>query len=83
MENTNENKPIKIARPKPAPGNLPETFDQSDFSEASIEVLEHFGIEAPTLLNDFAISLEDALIELMKRHQLLKTQYQELKDKQK
>ena len=32
-------------------------------SDASLEVLEHFGAEAPALLNQYACAVEDALIE--------------------
>ena len=76
-------KKTKIVRPKPDPKELPEGFDKSYFSKESIEVLEYFGIEAPTLLNDFAIALEDALIEVVKKYAALKKEHQELKDKQK
>jgi hypothetical protein len=35
----------------------------SQISDASLEVLEHFGAEAPVLLNQYACAVEDALIE--------------------
>ena len=35
----------------------------SQISDASLEVLEHFGAEAPALLNQYACAVEDALIE--------------------
>ena len=76
-------KKSKIVRPEPNPIALPEDFGKSDFSKESIEVLEYFGLEAPTLLNDFAIALEDALIEVVKKYTALKKEHQELQDKQK
>ena len=36
-------------------------------SDASLEVLEHFGAEAPALLNQYACAVEDALIEQVQR----------------
>ena len=41
----------------------------SQISDASLEVLEHFGAEAPALLNQYACSVEDALIEQVQRGQ--------------
>ena len=38
-------------------------------SDASLEVLEHFGAEAPALLNQYACAVEDALIEQVQRGQ--------------
>jgi len=35
----------------------------SQISDQSLEVLEHFGAEAPVLLNQYACAVEDALIE--------------------
>ena len=41
----------------------------SQISDASLEVLEHFGAEAPALLNQYACAVEDALIEQVQRGQ--------------
>lgn len=41
----------------------------SQISDDSLEVLEHFGAEAPTLLNTYACAVEDALIEQVGRGQ--------------
>ena len=38
-------------------------------SDVSLEVLEHFGAEAPALLNQYACAVEDALIEQVQRGQ--------------
>ena len=39
----------------------------SGISDESLEVLEHFGAEAPALLNQYACAVEDALIEQVQR----------------
>lgn len=39
----------------------------SQISDTSLEVLEHFGAEAPALLNQYACAVEDALIEQVQR----------------
>jgi len=39
----------------------------SGISDASLEVLEHFGAEAPALLNQYSCAVEDALIEQVQR----------------
>ena len=41
----------------------------SQISDESLEVLEHFGAEAPALLNQYACAVEDALIEQVQRGQ--------------
>ena len=41
----------------------------SQISDESLEVLEHFGAECPTLLNTYACAVEDALIEQVQRGQ--------------
>ena len=41
----------------------------SNVSDVSLEVLEHFGSEAPALLNNYACAVEDALIEQVGRNQ--------------
>ena len=41
----------------------------SAISDESLEILEHFGAEAPSLLNAYACAVEDALIEQVKRSQ--------------
>ena len=41
----------------------------SGISDQSLEVLEHFGAEAPHLLNQYACAVEDALIEQVQRTQ--------------
>lgn len=40
----------------------------SQISDVSLEVLEHFGSEAPALLNNYACAVEDALIEQVGRN---------------
>ena len=41
----------------------------SQISDESLEVLEHFGAEAPALLNQYSCAVEDALIEQVQRGQ--------------
>ena len=43
----------------------------NNISDESLEVLEHFGAEAPNLLNTYACAVEDALIEQVQRGQSL------------
>ena len=45
----------------------------SQISDVSLEVLEHFGAEAPALLNQYACAVEDALIEQVQRGNSLNT----------
>jgi hypothetical protein len=50
-------------------------------SDESLEVLQHFGAEAPALLNKYSTALEDALIEQVQRSNALATQLKELTGK--
>jgi predicted glycosyltransferase len=43
-------------------------------SDDSVEVMEHFGLEAPVLLNNYACAVEDALIEQVKKNSELQQQ---------
>ena len=45
----------------------------SQISDQSLEVLEHFGAEAPALLNQYACAVEDALVEQVQRGNSLNT----------
>ena len=45
----------------------------SQISDQSLEVLEHFGAEAPALLNQYACAVEDALIEQVGRNNSMNT----------
>lgn len=49
-------------------GNLPDAIKLSELSTDTLEVLDHFGPEAPHLLNQYCIKLEDALIEVVNKH---------------
>ena len=42
---------------------LPKTIALTDLTAESLDILEHFGLDAPHLLNQYAITMEDALIE--------------------
>ena len=52
--------------PQTSPNSAYTTPDSSQgstaLSDASLQVIEHFGTEAPGILNQYAITLEDALI---------------------
>ncbi len=52
-----------MERPKASTDRLPKDLSIDSFSEASVDVLAHFGVEAPFLLNNYCTALEDALIE--------------------
>jgi len=49
-------------------------------SESSADVIEHFGIEAPDLLNKYSCAVEDALIEQVQRANNLSDEVEKLKD---
>ena len=46
---------------------VPEAFKE-EMSQESIDIIRHFGPNAPDLLNRYATSLEDALIEQVENH---------------
>ena len=48
-------------------------------SDESLEIVQHFGLEAPRLLNDYSNALEDALIEQVKVVRALRAELEELK----
>ena len=48
---------------------LPETIVVSALSEDTQDVLETFGLEAPSKLNAYAIAVEDALLAQVERLQ--------------
>ena len=66
-------------KPEKFDGELPTHIALTDFSVESLEALDHFGIEAPAKLNQYAMSLEDALIEQVKRNKDAKDEIKRLK----
>ena len=74
-------KGLKKNRPAKSKEPLPKTINVADLSEASQDVLEHFGIEAPALLNDYSNALEDALLEMVQKLIKLQQKYEALKSK--
>ena len=52
---------------------VPEAMSEL-MSIESIEILQHFGPETPKLLNEYAISLEEALIEQVDAHRKYREQ---------
>ena len=65
-------------RPKKSETRVPDVIKLKDLSQETQEVLEYFGVEAPELLNNYAMALEDALIELTEKYKALKTKYNDL-----
>ena len=59
---------------------IPAALKRSDFSDKSIEVLETFGLEAPTLLNQYACAVEDHLIDAIEKIKALKAERQVIAD---
>ena len=54
-------------KPLPSESELPETITVAELSPETRDVLQHFGVEAPEKLNQYCITLEDALIEQIRR----------------
>ena len=48
-------------------------------SDESLEIVQHFGLEAPKLLNDYSNALEDALINQVSIIKELRAELAELK----
>ena len=59
---------MKFKKPERKPIKLGRTIKVADLSEDTIDVINHFGLEAPHLLNEYSIILEDALIEQVNKH---------------
>ena len=59
--------PQQVAAPQSAPESASVDSYLSQISDQSLEVLQHFGAEAPALLNTYACAVEDALIEQVQR----------------
>ena len=60
------------SQPRPRKAHKAQALSDSylsQISDQSLEVLEHFGAEAPALLNNYACAVEDALIEQVQRGQ--------------
>ena len=55
-----------MEKPRPNPIELPETITVSELNEETRNIIRHFGLNAPELLNNYCCSLEDALVEQMK-----------------
>ena len=59
---------------------LPEEMKLYDFSDASIEVMESFSLEAPAILNHYACALEDVLLTQVKLISDLRAENLQLKE---
>ncbi len=55
--------------------DLPEDFPLEIFSEASQDILQHFGADAPKILNEYATDIEDALITVCQAYKELKAAF--------
>ena len=66
-------------KPEKSEASLPESIKLSDLSVESLEVLDYFGIEAPEKLNQYAMSLEDGLIEQVAKNKKLLDENKHLK----
>ena len=65
---------IKVSvpdKPKAQQTRVPETIKRKDLTPETVEILTHFGLNSPALLNNYCIALEDALIEQVTRAQQL------------
>ena len=69
-------------RPVPTTALPPQVIRFTDLSEDSQEIVKHFGIECPTLLNDYCCALEDVLIDSLTVIKDLQQQVKQLKTKQ-
>ena len=64
-------------KPKAVNIELPETITTAELSEHSQEILSHFGLEAPSLLNIYSCHIEDALIEAVQKMKMWRELYEE------
>ena len=79
MADNKEENQDPLARPqKVEPFEIPDVIKEH-FDDYSLEVLEAFGLDAPAKLNDYAIALEDALIEQVGKIQILRQHIENLK----
>lgn len=67
-------------KPEKINDDLPHAILLSELSTETLEVLEHFGIEAPHLLNQYCIKVEDALITVCNKCELAQQEITYLKD---
>jgi hypothetical protein len=58
---------------------LPDEITWDSFTPESIEVLQFFGMDAPTKLNEYACAVEDAFLELVNGMGKLKKENDRLK----
>ena len=63
VEEAANNAFAEVKESKSETHKLPEVITISELSEHSQDVFEKFGVEAPSLLNQYACALEDALIQ--------------------
>ena len=66
FENVLAYKELAAQKPLPRPYKVPDVL-REEMSDHSIEIMEHFGVEAAANLNQYTISLEDALIKQVQK----------------
>ncbi len=64
-------------RPKAVHIEVPETIQTAELSQHSQDIISHFGLEAPSLLNIYSCHLEDALIEAVQKMKMWRELYEE------
>jgi len=64
-------------RPKAVNIELPETITTAELTQHSQDILSHFGLDAPSLLNIYSCRLEDALIESVQKMKMWRELYEE------
>jgi len=63
MPGINSNQGYSNASSQTSTGITQEQLAASGVSEASLEVIDHFGADAPAVLNNYACKVEDALVK--------------------
>jgi hypothetical protein len=63
MPGTNNNQVYSNDSSQTSTGITQEQLAASGVSEASLQVIDHFGANAPEILNDYACKIEDSLVQ--------------------
>ena len=68
----------QLKKPEVVDKKIPDVINKSDLTEDTVDVLEYFGLDAPSLLNNYSTSLEDALIEQVRKTKTLRQHYDDI-----
>ena len=68
---------IKSIRPQVVNIDVPEVITTAELTDHTQEILHHFGLNAPSLLNTYSCCLEDALIESVQKMKMWRELYEE------